>query len=55
MPVNGFKKQPAKDILNYNLIKDNTLDEIAVKQAVAIHGTKFSEEKNRLTTLIIIR
>lgn len=55
IPVGGFKKQLAKYILDYNLVKDKVLDEEAVKQFVAIHGMKFSDEKNRSTTVIIVR
>lgn len=55
IPVNGFKKQLAKYILDYNLVNENKLDANAVRQFVAIHGMKFSEEKNRSTTIIIVR
>lgn len=55
IPVNGLKKQLAKYIVDYNLVRENALDPVAVKQFVTVHGTKFSEEKNRSTTVIIVR
>lgn len=53
IPINGFKKSLAKYIVQYELVKDNQLNETAVKQFVRIHGMKFSEQKERSTTIII--
>jgi hypothetical protein len=54
-PINGFKKTLAKEIISNELVKDGALNEKAVKQYVSIHGKRFSEEKNRSTTVIIVR
>ena len=51
--VPGGRKQLAKYLIEYNLIKEGELDEKAVQQFVKIHGKKFSEERGRSTTIII--
>ncbi|OJX37628.1 MAG: hypothetical protein BGO87_11175 [Flavobacteriia bacterium 40-80] len=55
IPCNGFKKQLAQYIQEYGLVKEGKLDETAVKQFVKIHGNKFSDVRNRSTTIIIQR
>lgn len=51
----GYKKQLAQLIILEGLIKDGKLDEIAVKQFCRVNGTKFSEDRNRSNTTIIIQ
>lgn len=50
----GLRKAVARYINDFGLIKDNQLDEAAVAQFVKIHGTKFSDERNSSSTIIII-
>lgn len=50
----GMKKHLAQLIISEGLIKDGKLDETAVKQFCRINGTKFSEDRKRSNTTIII-
>lgn len=50
----GAKKQLAQLIISEGLIKDGKLDETAVKQFCRINGMKFSEDRKRSGTTIII-
>lgn len=50
----GFKKQLAQRIISEGLIKDGKLDETAVKQFCNINGSKFTEDRKRSNTTIII-
>lgn len=53
IPNHGLKKALAKDILDNNLIENGELNEPAIKQFIKIYGSKFSEDKNSSTTIII--
>lgn len=55
IPCDGMKKWLARYILEHQLMEGNELNQAAVDRFVAIHGTKFSEDKNRSTTIIIVR
>jgi len=50
----GMKKKLAQLIIMEHLVKDGKLDEIAVKQFCRINGMKFSEDRKRSGTTIII-
>lgn len=50
----GAKKQLAQLIISEGLIKDEKLDETAVKQFCRVNGMKFSEDRKRSGTTIII-
>ncbi|MDY0388581.1 MAG: hypothetical protein RBT65_15950 [Methanolobus sp.] len=51
----GAKKQLAQLIISEELIKDEKLNETAVKQFCRIHGMKFSEDRENSGTTIIIK
>lgn len=51
--LSAIKKQMAKFILDFGLIKDGQPDETAIDNFVKIHGTKFSERRKNSTTIII--
>lgn len=53
MRVLGLRKNLAAYLLEYDVIKDGQLNPDGVQQFIKIHGTKFSDEKNRSTTIII--
>ena len=55
IPIGGFKKQLAKQIIAEGLVKDGKLDETAVKQFCRINGMKFSEDRKNVGTTIIIK
>lgn len=48
-----LKKGLAGEIISSNLLDNDVLNEKAVKQFITINGTKFSDERNRSTTIII--
>lgn len=50
----GMKKSLAQHIVLENLVKDGKLNETAVKQFCRINGMKFSEDRKRSGTTIII-
>lgn len=52
--IAGTKKQLAQLIVAEGLVKDGKLDEAAVKQFCRINGMKFSEDRKRSGTTIII-
>lgn len=50
----GMKKQLAQLIISEGLVKEGKLDETAVLQFCRINGMKFSEDRKRAGTTIII-
>lgn len=55
MPNVGLKKQIAKYINESEIIRDNVVNEKAIQDFVLIHGMKFTERKNKSTTIYIVR
>lgn len=55
MPNVGLKKQIAKYINESELIQNQLANDKAIKDFVLIHGMKFSERKNKSTTIYIVR
>lgn len=53
--VGGLRKAVASYLLEFDVIKDNQLNEDAIAKFVKIHGNKFSEERSHSTTIIIQR
>ncbi|HRO76321.1 MAG TPA: hypothetical protein PLP27_09260 [Crocinitomicaceae bacterium] len=51
--VAGFKKPLAKYLIEYKIMDGDKLNDVAVKKFVKIHGTKFSDQRNSSTTIII--
>lgn len=50
----GMKKQLAQLIVAEGLVKEGELDKTSVQQFCRINGMKFSEDRNRVGTTIII-
>lgn len=48
----GFKKQLAELIVSEGLIKNEGLDNLAVKQFCRVNGVKFSDDQKRTTIII---
>lgn len=55
MPNVGLKKQIAKYINESELIQNQLANDKAIKDFVLIHGMKFTERKNKSTTIYIVR
>ncbi len=53
IPIIGMKTAIAKEIIQSNLIKDGQLNDKEIQQYIQIHGTKYSDGKNKSTTIII--
>ncbi len=53
IPIIGMKTAIAKEIIQSNLIKDGQLNDREVQQYIQIHGAKYSDGKNKSTTIII--
>ena len=53
IPIIGMKTAIAKEILQSGLVKDGELSDREIQQYVQIHGTKYSDGKNKSTTIII--
>lgn len=51
--VGGAKKAIAKYLIEYKIMDGDKLNDVAVKKFVKIHGTKFSDQRNSSTTIII--
>lgn len=53
IPIVGLKTAIAKEIIQSGLIKDGQLNDREIQQYIQIHGTKYSDGKNKSTTIII--